>query len=462
MKTHINQHTNLSILALAVYIGLFALSSCKKLVDNDPSRTQLLDEEVYKDSATVKSAVAGLYSTLSYTNPYKYSLSTLPGFSADELRFIGSSQDAFINNALRSDNGAVAQLWSAPYQTIYGCNSIIEGLQSGTNMTDQFKNQAMGEARFIRALGYFYLVNVFGDVPLILTTDVILNTSKGRDPVAAVYSQILDDLKFAQANLREDYAVSGGERTRANKWSATALLARTQLYLANWTEAESEATSLIENTALFGLPGGLSEVFEANSREAILQFHNDLNGITGYATEVLPNPVEGTARYIYSPQLEAAFEAGDLRKGAWSAPIDYNGTPYRYPAKYKDLESGSNSEYYTIFRLAEQYLIRAEARARRNNVSGAQADLLTIRKRADLGPTPANDQPSLLLAVEQERRIELNAEWGHRWFDLKRTNRANAVLGPIKTTWNSNALLYPIPAGQRILNRNLTQNQGYN
>lgn len=115
-----------------------------------------------------------------------------------------------------------------------------------------------------------------------------------------------------------------------------------------------------------------------------------------------------------------------------------------------------------VLRLAEQYLIRAEARVRQNNISGGQSDLNAIRNRSGLPNTTANDQGSLLLAIEQERRVELFTEWGHRWFDLKRTERAEAVLSPFALKdWQSTDVLFPIPQTEREINSRLTQNEGY-
>ena len=139
----------------------------------------------------------------------------------------------------------------------------------------------------------------------------------------------------------------------------------------------------------------------------------------------------------------------------------YGNTVYTYPTKYRSLAASANAEYFTVLRLAEQYLIRAEARAQQNNVSGAREDLFAVRQRAGLGATPANNKDALLLAVERERRIELNSEMGHRWFDLKRTGRINTVLSTVKANWNAEAALYPVPADQRSRNGNLTQNPGY-
>lgn len=116
-----------------------------------------------------------------------------------------------------------------------------------------------------------------------------------------------------------------------------------------------------------------------------------------------------------------------------------------------------------VMRLAEQYLIRAEARIQQGKLDDGRNDLDAIRHRAGLPNLSTSlTQPALLLAVEQERKVELFAEWGHRWFDLKRTKRADAVLGPIKgANWQSTDTLYPIPSDAIRTNANLTQNEGY-
>jgi hypothetical protein len=118
-------------------------------------------------------------------------------------------------------------------------------------------------------------------------------------------------------------------------------------------------------------------------------------------------------------------------------------------------------DHSTVLRLAEQYLIRAEARTQQNNIAGAQADVNVIRHRAGLGDTPANDKESLLTAIDQERKHELFNEWGHRWLDLKRTGRADAVLSAIKPQWKPTAVLFPIPESEIINNPALKQNPGY-
>ena len=118
-----------------------------------------------------------------------------------------------------------------------------------------------------------------------------------------------------------------------------------------------------------------------------------------------------------------------------------------------------------VLRLAEQYLIRAEAKAYQDKLTDAIQDLDIIRNRAGLsliGDTnPSISKNDFLLAIEQERKVEMFSEWGHRWLDLKRTERAGQILGALKPDWQDTDQLYPIPNSERLVNPRLTQNPGY-
>jgi hypothetical protein len=122
----------------------------------------------------------------------------------------------------------------------------------------------------------------------------------------------------------------------------------------------------------------------------------------------------------------------------------------------------AGNEYNVTLRLAEQYLIRSEARAQLTKISGAQADLDSVRIRAGLAKTTASTKDDLLTAIASERKVELFGEFSHRWFDLKRTGKADQVIGALKpATWKSTAVLAPIPSDERLKNPSLTQNDGY-
>lgn len=453
-----------TIWLLAGLLLLNSVYSCKKLIEVDPAGSSLLTSSVFTDSITAQSAISGMYTTFApQGSPYRTTLSYLPSFSADEFTYVGTNADTYINNAILSTDGNVSNIWSISYSAIYNANSIIEGMAVSKNISAKFQNQAIAEARFMRAYCYFYLINTFGDVPLVLTTDVNKNTALPRAPVADVYAQIIADLKFAQSTLPADYSPSGGARTRANKWVATAMLARVDLFLSNWADAETEATAVINNTATFSLNTDLTKVFTPNNSEAIWQLYNDLTGFTTYASTVLPNAVTKVPTYVLTASLTNAFEAGDARKTNWTNTLVYNGNTYTYPYKYKNVTTSANAEYFTMLRLAELYLVRAEARIKQNNVSGAQADINVIRKRAGLANTTASTAADITTAILQERRVELYGELGHRWLDLKRTGTVNAVIGALKPTfWKPTAALYPVPSAQILINNALTQNPGYN
>jgi hypothetical protein len=166
--------------------------------------------------------------------------------------------------------------------------------------------------------------------------------------------------------------------------------------------------------------------------------------------------------YAITNGLLNAFEPSDLRKENWVKANVVNNETFYYPYKYKVRTNTPITEYLVVFRLAEQWLIRAEANARQNKLQSALDDLNIIRKRAGLPDANANTKDELLLAIEGERQKEFFAEWGHRWFDLKRTERANAILAPIKApNWQPTDVLYPLPFQEIQRNTALIQNEGY-
>jgi hypothetical protein len=169
-----------------------------------------------------------------------------------------------------------------------------------------------------------------------------------------------------------------------------------------------------------------------------------------------------------SSSLLGSFEQGDKRFTSWVDSTNYSGIVYYSPYKYKigsaqASPGGDYLEYYMVLRLAEQFLIRSEARVNLNNLTEAISDLNKIRQRAGLNLLPNTlAKQEVLDAIEKERRIELFAEWGHRWLDLKRWGKADAVLGPVKgSNWQITDKLYPIPQSELIVNPNLMQNPGY-
>jgi len=474
--------------ALILSVPFIILSvSCRKFIEVEPPLTGLNGSNVYTTDATAAAVLTDIYAQMSARNASltDQSITSIPlyvSLGADELILYDLNAQnlaGYYRNELHY--GSHPSYWNAIYPQIYASNSAIAGLNESTQLTPALKQQLLGEAKFIRAFCYFYLVNMFGDVSLVLDLDYKANALLPRAPVAQVYEQIILDLKEAQELLSIDYlqgdaltAYPSGseERVRPTKWAATALLARVYLYTGDNDNAATEASKVIDHATLYNL-GPLNQTFLKNNQEAIWQLQPvrieaNPNSGEGRLFVLPPSGPNTIDHFVYlSPQVVNSFETDDQRKTNWVDSVIVDGTTYYYPYKYKiGNVAAPMQEYPTILRLAEQYLIRAEARAAQNNIAGAQSDLNIIRSRAGLPNTTAADKTTLLHAILQERRVELFTEWGHRWFDLKRTGQLDAVMqvvAPLKgSSWKPYQALYPIP--QEDLNRdpNLVQNPGYN
>jgi len=466
----------------AIGIGILILLdiSCKKFVAIDPPNTQLVTSTVFTNDATATAAVTAIYgnmySDVSFTGYPNGNICFLAGLSSDELTnySTNSSQIQFYTNTLDKNDGNIATyFWGKAYQYIYFANSAIQGLSNSNQLTPAIKLQLLGECKFIRSFCYFYLVNLFGEVPLVTSTDYKLNSIISRTSKGQVYQQIISDLKDAQNLLASDYSFSNGERVRPNKWAATAFLARVYLYLQDWANAEALSTSVINDSSTFHVENNLSNVFLKSSPEAIWQLmptFNTLNTWEGFGFILSGTP----SNVAMSTQLLNSFDSGDRRKTNWVDSITIGSKTYYYPYKYKvktipfTTPPTQLTEYSIVFRLSEQYLIRAEARAQQDNLIGAINDLNMIRARAGLSNTNAETQPDLISAILHERQVELFTEWGHRWLDLKRTGTIDAIMGTVGGVcaakggnWNTNQQLYPIPQSEIQNDPNLVQNPGY-
>lgn len=457
-----------------VYILIVALvtllnCSCKKFITIDPPKTELVKTTVFSDDKTVTAAISAVYTRMVLSVAFNggfSSIQVLNGFSADEYTWYPGGGfilgKEFYENSIVPTNTNVLNIWGESYNLIYQVNAIIEGLSQSATVSAAVKNQVMGEAKFMRAFLHFYLVNLYGDIPIITTTNYEANTFVSRNTRQEVYQQMIADLTDAAAKMASGYALTNNERVRPSRAAATSLLARVYLYNEEWANAEAQATSVINETGLYNLEADPLNVFKKNSREAIWQL-KPVNAAYVDMAQILV--LTGTPSTISaSSQLISAFEPGDIRKTAWIGNITSSGT-YYFPYKYKERSSNATgAEYVMVMRLAELYLIRAEARAKQGKLTGAnsaEADINVIRSRAVLPNTTAVTQDELLAAIEQERVVELFAEWGHRWLDLKRTQRATAVLQPIKNNWKPTAMLLPLPQAELLINNKLSQNPGY-
>lgn len=463
-------------------LGSLYLTSCKKFIDVPAPKMSLPADKVFSDSAATLSSVLELYSreVVELLNIY-------PSLSADEVIMPPSSLMGAIVNAPNMQgntlsviaDGAVngfsvaARIYHPLYQKINTANLCIAGISSSTAYSEAYKNQLIGECKFWRAWSYFYLMNLFGNVPLNLSPDLQTNKNLSNTPTAELYRQIIEDLTDARNRLSATNMST--EKIRVNKATATAMLARVYFYQQNWPAAYAEANSLLTSTT-YSLENDLATVFLKTSKETIFQIQTVNNGaptLTGVT--LIPSfyaPLSGVLLNSYvNPNLLSSFQTGDLRKSKWTATfLDFSTfQSYVYPSKYKQNNASiSGNEYVVMFRLAELYLIRAEAAANLNMLAEAEEDLFAVRKRAGLTTRVAlPDLPTALAALEQERRLELFSEFGDRWLNLKRTGRIHTVLPVTKVgtvpdyKWEAYQALYPIPSQEIFANRNIKQNPDY-
>jgi len=451
----------------SLYMVLLCATACNKFVSIQPSPQLITTASLFENDNTALSAVDGVYTSMRAGSPSfeNGAISIYAGLSADDIYNTTSSAtyDPFSKNLLTSNNNTVNTLWLTPYNTIYRANVIIEGLAKSKALSDSVKRQLTGEMKVVRAITYFYLTNLYGNVPLVTTSDYKQNATIPRTAAATVYQQIVTDLTDAEALLTDNYPSAG--KARPNRQTAAAILARVYLYQKDWVNAALQASQVI-NSNLYSLVPDLNSVFLVDGNETIWEIASPSEARnSAEGASFIPSSTTVKPTFSITPVLLNAFEAGDLRKVNWIDSNIIGGITYYYPFKYKNRSNTAVTEYDVVVRLAEQYLIRAEAEANGggNGIVGAINDLNIVRSRAGLSNYAGlNDQLSVLTAIFHERQVEFFAEWGNRWFDLKRSGMIDTVLGAEKAGWQPYDALYPIPYNQILYNPFLVQNIGYN
>lgn len=460
---------NTHIKKIFLGLSLLLIISCEDFVEIDAPPHRIIGQKVYNDAETAQSAIQGVYNQLvrlDYSGGWQNSITALAGLSGGNLVALRPSNITYLEfdqHEIFPENSRNLGLWSSAYNVIYMANAIIEGLEY-SSLEEELRQSLIGEAKFIRAFTYLYLVNLYNDVPLIITTNFEENLNASRKSSVEVYQQIEIDLNDAIEYLPGVYR--NEDRTTVNQHVAKALLARVNLYLENWNQAETLSSQVISETGIYAILDSLNQVFLPNSREALWQISpigrgNNLTQTNEGSIFIIHPTFPTSSDFKLNESFIALYEPDDLRLNHWIGfheVLDVN-----YPFKYKDQNSTNNlTEYSMVMRLAEQYLIRAEARMNLGNIEGAIADINILRKRAKIEPILAENLTGdqLFQIIQDERQKELFSEWGHRWFDLKRTGKASEIFGT-HPLWENTDVWYPIPEQERMKNANLTQNPGY-
>lgn len=438
---------------------------CNDFLDVDVPTTQYNSKLVFADKKTTNATLVNLYADIrdkGFLSGQMSGFAVSMGIYTDELdsyRVNDVETQNLYNNTLQVNSSIVLQLWSQTYYQIYMANAIIEGCQKSTGLTEQEKKEFIGEALFVRALLHFYLLNTFGDVPYIKTTDYEINKDVSRLEESIVYENIVEDLEESISKLPIQI---NSQRNRPNQLSAQALLARVELYRGNWQLAEQLASLLINNSSL-QWQLDINQEFLKENKSIIWQLSPRQSGNATY---------EGATYYFASgPPVSIAlrneltqFEANDLRSQSWIRTVSNQTNTWKHTYKYKQRGNASaTTENSVVFRLAEQFLIRAEARLKQGNIEGAVEDINKIRTRAGLPLLNSSllTNEMILDAIVRERKHELFCEFGHRFFDLKRLNLIDQVLSSTKPNWKNYHQQWPIPEQELLKNSNFTQNSGY-
>lgn len=411
---------------------------CSDVLDLEPTDS-LTIENAIENEQDLKKAILGCYDALQSESLFGRMLLVTNDLSTD-IAYNGGTiieYDPFNKNTTEADNYLIDDIWSAAYAAINRCNTAIYFTKKLENITPQNKTQYLSELYFIRALCYYYLTQMFNEVPLRLTptfnqTDLDLPVSSQQ----AIIEKLYEDLNFANGNLTNESPIY------ATDLAVKTLLVLINVELENYAEAiklcnfiiESEK-ELVENYEdLFLYEENQESIFEINYTELL----TDKNRIAEYC-----HPTSLGGRYEIAPEEDflTSFDTADTRRNVFQGDIPYC-------KKYESLSSGQDNVY--IFRLAVVYLLRAEARLMAlGNLSLIRKDINIIRQRAGLDDVYTSSYDELFLVIENERKHEFAFE-GKRRMDLLRTGRLGKVLEIAEKQY-----FYPIPLSEKNANNKI-------
>ena len=429
-----------------IYIALlsfFVITACTNDLDQFPTNI------ASSDSLTSYEGV--LNAAYFYQHSGVTPMAVMGDFRADNALMEEEpypSFDRFNGDLVDMEDQFFGPFYTGMYKSILSANNVIE---NSTNATE------VGEARFLRALAYFKLVRVFGEVPLnlIATPSTTDNSILARQSVSAVYDAIISDFNAAASALGTD--INNG---RASKLAAQGMLGKVYMQLGDFGSAESQLAAVVNGAAGAGI--SLQENFAD-----IFGVENDLNSEIIYATQISSSisdeygfsefwswsgGLDTKSLMPLDPDLVAAFDAspGDLR-AAVTIDTEKMASP-KFP------QTGGPDHDWIELRLGDAILLYAEALNENGNTTAALAQLNTIRARAGLEGSTATTQGEVRQAIADERRLELAFE-GQRWFDLVRTGTVNAEMGE---TISAQYYLFPIPISEVLASAGtITQNAGY-
>ncbi|WP_454045096.1 RagB/SusD family nutrient uptake outer membrane protein [Chryseobacterium sp. Marseille-Q8038] len=422
---------------------------------------QIASNEVFQDLQTANSALSALYADVMTNSPISgANLDAALGVYTDELdefsTTITPTRELYLNQQTDT-NQTVYSIWVSSYKHIYTANAILAGVDKSTGISASDKKYLKGEALFIRTLMFFYLNQLYGDIPLPNTTDYNVNQIIKKTPSSEVLSKLENDLNQVLTLLQDDYRNT--ERIYPNKMTARLLLAKIYMAQQQWIQAEQILKEIIQSS-IYLMETDITKVFQKSGKHILWQLKPANNTSLKQATLYYFSNAKPNS-YTLNNNLVNSFSSNDLRKQHWMAVVSYNGESWYRAEKYKNRDNTNTNEYSIIFRIEEPYLLLAETLANQNKLTEGLTYLNPIRQRAGLAPLSNLSQPDLLSEILLEDRREFFTETGHRFLDLKRMGKLNTFLN-VKPNWKNYHNLWPIPQNELLLNSNLKpQNTGY-
>ncbi|KIA88502.1 RagB/SusD family nutrient uptake outer membrane protein [Kaistella jeonii] len=451
-------------LTMAALLAL-SLQSCENLLEVDAPIDQIGTGQVFESVGTADAALSHLY-----TEVQAYSL--FSGSAAGAGALLGTYTDELISydvytqngdmdlyhNVQGSSNRSIKAVWTNAYSEIYTANALLEGIEKSQAIPEVDKKRIKGEALVVRSLIYFYLNQLFGDIPYPITTDYMVNKSIAKTASQEVLLKIENDVREAVGLLSDEYRNT--ERIYPNRKTAEMILATVLMTRHQYPEAEELLRGVVQ-FPLYQWEPDVTKTFKKSGSHILWQLKplhpNDATNevLLYYFESALPN------NYALSDELVASFTPDDLRKQQWVKEVTIGQQNYYRADKYKNMVENSD-EYSIVFRLEEVYLLLAEALVQQNKRSEALPYLNAVKQKAGIAQAPPTaTKEELLQEILDENRKEFFTERGIRFITLKRANRLNE-LTLTKPQWNQHHQLWPLPFSELILNPNLNpQNNGY-
>ncbi len=410
---------------------------------------QLSEGTFWNNQQDAVQAINGVYNILAHGQMYNGFFLQSDGLSANAMSAFTFSGYLEISENIGWDpsSSVPTNFWGKSYEGVVRANQVITNVP-GIQMDEALKSRILGEAHFLRALFYFHLANLWGDVPLILEIQTVGEEAQvSRDPKGQVISQVLADLEYAKANLPTRSEYSSSEIGRASREAAHGLKSRVHLYQEEWADVISEVNAVtqlgyglvpMEEWPNQFLPQGNNNTTESIFEVQFLGFTGSNTG-SNFNSIGLPNaPGFGNIGLYPTHHLANSFEEGDPRKN-WTIifpleefagflfdpeQVDQNflatGLLRKKGAIPQENIGGEGDQNAVVIRYAEMLLNLAEAENELNGPAAAAPHVNRIRNRVGLEDLPQSlGQEEMREAIRKERRLELAFE-GHQYFDLLR------------------------------------------